>query len=113
MRLRLGLLLVLLTSPAVAGGFRDGITCTVQGHLYLMPGGERPDFVRADSCTGVRWRMDEVNHALILWSPVTVVTVPLPDRTDGQMIFQYRWGNDTAQIGGQPQTVHAEPTVMG
>lgn len=104
---------ILIAVLVFAGGFRDGIACRVQGHLYVMPGLEAPDFVRADSCTGVRWRMDAANHALILWSPVTVVTVPLPERTDGQMLFQYEWGHESALIGGHPHIVHAEPTATG
>lgn len=105
--------LVMIGALLLSGGFRDGINCRVQGHLYVMPGGEAPDFKRADSCTGVRWRMDIPHHALLLWSPLTLVTVPLPDRTDGQAIFQYDWGHEMAQIGGKPQRVHAEPTATG
>ena len=105
--------LILSAALVLTGGFRDGITCTIQGYVYVMPGGEHPDFRRADTCPGVYWRMDADHLALILWSPVTVVTVPLPASTAGQMLFQYRWGSELALIGGQPQRVHAAPMARG
>jgi hypothetical protein len=89
------------------GAVADPVTCRVQGYVYSMPG-ETPDFTKVDSCMGVRWRIDIENHALILWSPMTMVTIPLPQRTDGQMIIQYQWRKPTAQIGGRQQAVHVE-----
>lgn len=104
--------LLLSAALFLTGGFRDGISCTVQGYVYSMPD-EPIDFKSPNGCTGIRWRVDLVNRALILWSPYTVVTVPLPERTDGQMLFQYYWGNETAQLGGKSQRVHADPTSTG
>lgn len=104
--------LILSAALVLTGGFRDGISCTVQGYVYSMPD-EPPAFGSPNGCTGIRWRLDTVNRAVIFWSPYTVVTIPLPERTDGQMLLQYHWGNDTAQLGGKAQRVYAEPTSTG
>jgi hypothetical protein len=100
-------IMVFLKQATPTGAGADHVTCRVQGYIYSMPGAP-PDFVKADSCTGIRWRIDVENHALILWSPMTMVTIPIPERTDGQMTLQYQWRKPTAQIGGRQQIVHVE-----
>ena len=89
------------------GAVADPVTFRVQGYVYSMAG-EPPAFTKVDSCMGIRWRIDAENHALIFWSPMSMVTIPLPERTDGQMILQYQWRKGTAQIGGRTQAVHVE-----
>jgi hypothetical protein len=100
-------IMVLSDRATPTGAVADPVTCRVQGYIYVMPG-VPPDFTKADSCMGVRWRIDIENHALIFWSPMSMVTIPLPERTDGQMMLQYQWRKGTAQIGGRTQAVHVE-----
>lgn len=99
---------LLLTAWLVAAGFRDTVTCTVQGYLYVMPD-EAPAFTRADNCPGVKWRIEA--NALVLYSPHMIVTVVLPARTQGQAHFWYRWGADRAHLEADDWPIAYGPIV--
>lgn len=106
------LLIALLLWPTMLGaaGFRESVTCTVEGYVYAMPG-EAPTFTRADMCTGVKWRIED--NGLLLYSPQSWVLIVLPARTDGQVRLLYRWGQPMAHIGPQDWPVAYGQIVKG
>lgn len=91
-------------------GFRETVTCTIQGYVYVMPG-EAPAFTRADLCTGVKWRIED--NALLLYSPQTWVMIVLPAKTDGQVRLLYRWGAPLAHLGPEDWPVAYGQIVKG
>lgn len=94
----------------VATGFRDTVTCTVQGYIYVMPD-EAPTFSRADNCPGIRWTIE--HNALVLQSPHMIVTIVLPARTRGQEHFWYRWGADRAHLEAEDWPIAYSPVLAG
>ena len=94
----------------LAAGFRDTVTCTVQGYLYVMPD-EAPAFLRADTCPGIEWTIED--NALVFFSPRMVVTIALPVRTHGHEHFWYRWGAPQAHIADDEWPVAYSPIIPG
>lgn len=91
-------------------GFRETVTCTVEGYVYVMPG-DAPAFTRADLCPGVKWRIEE--NALLLYSPQTWVLIVLPAKTSGQVRLLYRWGQPMAHLGPDDWPVAYGQIVKG
>ena len=107
MRVVAPLVLVLL----LTSGFRDPVTCTVQGYVIHETKEHAVDYQSGlanakdgeTNCVGVRATGDD--RQLVLYSPNVWVTIQIAPEP-GYRVFRYRWTADVAHVGAETVPIY-------